>query len=195
MLARFVVLCAALAAAPAAAQPTEPVTIPAPAPLAPPPPAPSAADVLVGIADGTPTRRPSVSTDVLVGLPIAVRAQAKVVGPVWAEAGVGVWIIIPDLFAGVRLDVGLYRGREDTVAVRPGLTAHAILNPFYGGGGWLGGGPPVVPGVAADVDLVWEHCWTDRFRGLLGLKLGAITAIRSDPGVIPTGGLLFGCQF
>ena len=192
MLARFAVLCAvALTAGPVAAQ------SPAPPPdaLAPPPPVPGAADVLAGIADGTPTRFPGVSTDLLIGLPFAVRVQTKVIGPLWAEAGAGLWVIIPDIFAGLRLDVGLYRGQEDVIAVRPGASVHAIYNIFHSGSGWLSGGEPFYPGVGADVDLIWQHCWTDRFRGHVGLKIGAVTVFGENTGVVPTAALLFGCQF
>jgi hypothetical protein len=164
----------------------------------PPPPVypePSATDVLAGeslrAVDCGNWR-----TDLIVGLPTAVRFQRRVGGAGWIEAGAGLLAIFPDLFVGARADLGLYCGRRHTFAVRPGVDGHVLFNPLAGSGGLFGGGPVAVGAASVDVDFVWQARWTDSFHGVFGLKLGAMAAIRTDGVVpVPVAGLLVGLQY
>jgi hypothetical protein len=157
---------------------------------------PSATAVLTGVADPPrPEYGGRFRTDLVVGLPTALRVQVRLAGPVWGEGGVGLWTILPDFFAGLRADCRLFRGPDDSFAVRPGVAAHAFVNPFHNDG-WFGGGPSGLFGVGADVDVVWQHRWADWCHGSLGVKLGA-TALFSRKAIVPLPviGVLFGLHF
>lgn len=196
MFVRFIAVSAVvLTAAPGMAQSPAP-PFPNSAPITDPSPGPTATTILTEVPESPGARR-RFSTDVLIGLPIAGRIQGQLAGPILAEAGLGAWLIIPDLFAGVRLDLGLYHGSENTVSVRPGLVGHTLINPFFGGGGFLSRGRPVIPAASADVDLLWQYRWNDTVCGQAGLKLGVMTTFRSNGrvGAIPIVAMIYGFQF
>lgn len=162
-----------------------------------PPPEPTATAVLTGVSDEpTPRYTENYHTDVIVGLPLAVRYQHRI-GQTryWGEVGGGLFIIIPEVFAGVRADCGLYEGRRNSFWVRPGLDAHFLVWPF---GSFLSSDDrvAVAGGVSADVDLVWRCRLRESVHGELGIKLGVITLIgRNGVLPLPTTGLMCGLQF
>ncbi len=159
-------------------------------PLTTEPPPPRPVDPLL---DATPVfelpKAPAdesfrVSLD--VGCPTGVRLQARLFeSRFWAEAGVGVWWIVPFVSTAIRYDCHMYEGRRNLVAVRPSVSATLI--PF--------GRAPV--GFGADVEFIWQHRFTDRIATDLGFRLGA-TAFHDDYdkwGVIPVAALVFALQF
>ena len=170
---------------------------------APPPPTPalpSATDVLTGTAvtSSIPTHS---RVDLLIGTQFALRWQQRTPYPVWLEGGLGLfYIILPEVFVGVRTDRGLYSTERHTFSIRPGIDAHLGVNPFANSKGFLGGGPLLVPGVTADVESVWRARWWDGVHGQLGLKLGAGVFLGESEGhakavVLPLLGFTFGLEF
>lgn len=161
-----------------------------------PPPAPSATAVLTGEAVERPPL-PAVDVgkvDLVFGLPLSVRYQHPLSARLWAEVGGGLWVIVPEVFAGARLDLGLARGRRDCVAVRPGGGARLVVWP--GSSGWFGSRAAATVGVYGDVDLVWQRAWSDGLCTECGLKLGAMPFVNGrGGGVLPIAGLILGVRF
>jgi hypothetical protein len=111
---------------------------------------PSATAVLTGEAVARaalpPPPHDEGQFDLLIGLPTAVRYLHPLRGPLWAEVGAGVYVIIPDVFAGLRCDLPVYRGGRDRFVLRPGVAAHAFVASVFTGGN-------VLPSLSADVEL------------------------------------------
>jgi hypothetical protein len=154
----------------------------------PPEPAPSATAVLV--ADPTPAPPPPGGVfDFVVGLPSQVRYSHPLAPGLRGEVGASVWLILPDVFAGLRLDLPVYNSRRRVVAIRPGVDARLMLV-----GPW--------PLMSADVDLVYQRTWAGGTVTDFGLKLGAVATFSgggsgflSIPQALPVVGVFFGVRF
>jgi hypothetical protein len=175
--------------------PSEPIPLaPGPGELLTAPP------VLRPCTDGSPSIAPSdaaVRADVILGIPLAVRTQVRLFeSRVWAEAGGGIYLILPGVFAGVRLDSPTVGTRTDTFAFRRGVTAWYLPPGTIHGSGWFGGPNRAVTIVAADLDVLWNHRWTGRFHTEAGLKVG-LGAGMANGGVVPAPflGLIVGCHY
>jgi hypothetical protein len=166
----------------AAAQPTPTDTLTGTAPAIPPP-APAGQ-----LSDPEPALW---SFDLLVGAPLAVRGTRRIDDTRWAvEAGVGLYLIFPTAFAGVRYDGHVYTGRRHAVRIRPGLDAAVVV--AYS----LFGRDKTVGVVQADADFVWQRPAADGGAMELGLKLGVgVPVTRGTRGVYPLAALLFGFAF
>jgi hypothetical protein len=127
-------------------------------------------------ADGLlPTDKPHACgnwhTDIVFGLPIALRAQRRVGDrDLWVEGGLALYTIVPSVFVGARLDGSLYQGKRNTFYVRPGLDFY--YSPIHSSGGFLFGRINGIYAVTADADLTWRRKWTDGLHGHFGLKAG-----------------------
>ena len=133
---------------------------------------------------------PGGSLDFVLGFPTQIRYQHPVLPGLRVEAGVSVWVILPDVFAGVRLDLPLYRTPKRLLAIRPGVDAHCLF------------GNSVWPLVSADVDLVYQRAWSGGTVTDFGVKLGAVYTFTHDhggflsiPPVLPVAGVFFGVRF
>lgn len=98
------------------------------------------------------------------GLPVGVRVQRRL-GETnwWAEGGVGTWWIVPYASACLRYDCTLLKRERNLFAIRPGVSATAILF-----GPW--------PGAGVDAEFVWQHTFNGRVTTELGVRLG-MTAV------------------
>lgn len=134
-------------------------------------------------------------TDIVFGLPIAVRVQRQVTDTgLWIEGGAAVYGFVPSVFVGARFDARIYEGRDNSWFVRPGVDMY--FSPISGDGGWLF---PRFNGMAAltvDADLSWQHRWADRLHGNLGLKLGLGVGVAGRSVFpLPILGLTYGLQY
>ena len=153
------------------------------------PAAPSATAVLT--EEPATAEPPSGSLDFVLGFPSQIRYQHPVPPGLRVEAGVSLWLIVPDVFAGVRFDLPLYRTPKRLVAIRPGVDARCLI----GNTAW--------PLVSADVDLVYQRVWSGGTVTDFGLKLGAVYTFTQDdprswfsiPPVLPVAGVFFGVRF
>lgn len=110
-------------------------------------------------------------TDLVVGLPIAVRVQRQVTDAgLWVEGGGALYGFIPSVFVGARFDGRIYEGPRNGWYARPGVDVY--YSPIRGSGGWLFDSFRGIGVVAVDSDLTWQHRWSDRVHGNLGLKVG-----------------------
>lgn len=156
------------------------LSAPQPKPAVSPVPGPtSAAPVAYDpLLDPTPIQTVSQSFDenrlrvsVDVGLPTGVRIGAKLFhSNFWAEFGVGVWWVVPYVSTALRYDAGLYEGASNRIALRPSLSATFV--PLDGG----------VPGFGADLEIIWQHKFSDRFLTDLGFRFGASAFRDRDDG-------------
>ncbi|MGL6072795.1 MAG: hypothetical protein ACRC8S_01410 [Fimbriiglobus sp.] len=113
---------------------------------------------------------PSLFFDVLLGLPIAFRAQHQIGGTRgWIEGGVALYVIVPSVFAGVRFDGIHHCHQKDGFYVRPGIDVY--YSPIRGDG-FLFGHIRGMAAVVADVDITWCRQWSDRMGGHIGMKIG-----------------------
>lgn len=130
--------------------------------------------------------------DLIVGLPLSLRIQRQLTGPLWMEVGVSVYIVVPAAYAGLRLDIPFASGKADSFHVRPGLGFGVTgTNSFDS---WLNGGS--VTWAIGDVDFVWRHHWSERMSGEFGIKLGVIAPLNvHDTFPLPRAALIFGVQF
>jgi len=113
----------------------------------------------------------AVRIDLVLGLPTALRAQARLGDTkVWAEGGAAVYVVIPSVFVGLRYDGLLHRSASDTLLVRPGLDVYyvTVYSDDWRSGRYRNG----IGVVAADFDIAWQHRWTDAVSGNVGIKLG-----------------------
>ena len=137
----------------------------------------------------------SIRLDLVLGLPTAVRAQARLGGTkLWVEGGAAVYVVIPSVFVGLRYDGLLHRSASDTLLVRPGLDAYyvTVYSRDWRSGHYRNG----VGVAAADFDLAWHHRVTDAVSGNVGLKLGCGVGV-SHGFVFPAPilGVTLGLQF
>jgi hypothetical protein len=110
----------------------------------------------------------------LLGLPTGLRLQRALDtdgGADWlAEGFIGVDAVFPALGGGVRWDFSSWRGGHNALALRPGLDAYLLLNPFSNQDF---GGPGAAGLFAADLDVLWQHAGDNGGGGQMGVKLGA----------------------
>lgn len=99
-----------------------------------------------------------------LGLPTGVRLQTRLFDTnIWAEAGVGAWVIVPYFSTCLRYDCTLLRRQRNLFAVRPGVSATLIgLGPNFGTG--------------VDAEFVWQHRFHRLGTSELGVRLG-VTAV------------------
>lgn len=127
-----------------------------------------------------------------VGLPIGLRVQRRLFDTnLWAEAGAGVWAIVPFVSACLRYDGTLLKRERNLFAIRPGVSATAIL--------W---GPNFGTGI--DSEFVWQHTFGGKVTTELGFRLG-VTAVFGNGSnrwsdwsgafPAPVGALMFSWQF
>lgn len=136
-------------------------TAPWPAdPLLDPPPLSSCPEVLPEADDHW-----RVAVD--FGLPIGVRVQRRLgESNVWAEAGVGAWLIAPFASVCLRYDLTVLKRERNLFALRPGVSATCVLlgpNPAFG----------------IDCECLWQHTFAERFTLEMGVRLGASVVIPS----------------
>ena len=132
----------------------------------------------------------SVRVSFDVGLPTGARVGARLFeSRFWAEFGVGVWWIIPYASTALRYDLHLYEGSANTIAVRPSVSATII--PLR----------EVAFGVGCDLEVIWQHRFTNRLVTDLGFRLGAsVIHARSRSNLgdwwpVPIAALVFAIQF
>ncbi len=158
-----------------------PAHVTAPRPAAAPPTAPGDAD--------------SIRVDLVLGLPTAVRVQARLGDTrLWVEGGAAVYVIVPSVFVGLRYEGLLHRSATDALVVRPGLDVYYV--PIYGRDWLFGDYRHGVGVVTADFDMAWHHRWTDAVSGNVGIKLGCGVGV-THGGVfpVPIVGVTLGLQF
>ena len=110
-------------------------------------------------------------TDVVFGLPIALRAQRQVTDAgLWVEGGVALYVFIPSVFVGARFDGRIFEGRDNAWYARPGVDLY--YSPIHGHGGWLFPSFNGITSFTVDSDLTWQHRWGERVYGNVGLKVG-----------------------
>ncbi len=159
--------------------------------LAQPPadPAPTATSVLT--SEPAVAAPPGGSLDFVLGLPTQIRYQHPVLPGLRVEAGASFWLIVLDVFAGVRFDLPLYHDPKRLLAIRPGVDARCLI------------GNSVWPLLSADVDLVYQRAWSGGTVTDFGLKLGAVyTFVQPNPRswfnippMLPIAGVFFGLRF
>ena len=150
------------------------------------------------LLDRTPVlvERPESTGDRLrfsadLGLPTGIRIGAQLGDSrFWGEFGIGVWWIAPFASTALRYDCRLYDGASDRMAVRPSISATyipVISDTVFGGG--------------ADVEVVWQHRFSDRFITDFGVRVGATALFGpwssrdSRVPVAPIIAVVFGAQF
>ena len=153
-----------------------------PAPAAEAPPAPAWDDT-------------GVRVDVVLGLPTALRLQCRLGDTrTWIEGGAAIYTVLPSVFLGLRADRLLNRSATDGLVVRPGIDVYYV--PVYGKDWLFGDYRSGVAVVAADFDMTWQHRWSERTCGTVGLKLGCgIGATNSALFPVPILGATLGLQF
>ena len=146
-------------------------------------------------ATPTPTGDDAIRIDLVLGLPTALRVQARLGDTkVWAEGGAAVYVVVPSVFVGLRYDGLLHRGPADALLARPGLDVYYV--PVYGSDWLFGNYRHGIGVVAADFDMAWHHRWSDAVSGNVGIKLGCgvgVTESRVVP--VPIVGVTLGLQF
>ena len=113
-------------------------------------------------------RREDVRIALDLGLPTGVRVQKRIFETdIWAEVGVGAYVIVPFVSGCLRYDGTLYRGRRNLFAFRPGISATCVIaDPNLG--------------IGLDAELVWQHTYNDRFTSELGVRLGCTEVFWKD---------------
>ncbi len=136
-----------------------------------------------------------VRVDLILGLPTALRVQCRLADTrTWVEGGAAVYVILPSVFLGLRVDGLLHRSATDGLFVRPGIDVYYV--PVYGSGWFTGDYRSGVAVIAADFDMTWQHRWSERLCGTVGLKLGCgIGATNSALFPVPILGVTLGLQF
>jgi hypothetical protein len=134
-------------------------------------------------------------TDVVFGLPIALRAQHRLGdSAAWGEGGVALYGFVPALFAGVRFDGRIHEGDRNAWFSRPGFDFY--YSPVRGSGGFLNRPFRNIVAVTFENDLAWRRVWTDRLHGHLGLKAGfGVAFAGSNVWPVPVLGLTCGFQY
>jgi hypothetical protein len=138
---------------------------------------------------------PRWSTDLMVGLPTAIRAQRRFNDEsAWMVEGLaGLHLVLcPTIGGGIRRRCEIGDGK-DALFLNPGVDAYFIVNPFidlFGGGGSSLGG-----GVAVDVDIGWRHLFNESGGTEMGLKIGAGAVEFRRGGVMPILSVFFGARY
>jgi hypothetical protein len=134
-------------------------------------------------------------TDIIFGLPIALRAQRRIgSSDFWGEGGLAIYTFVPSVFVGLRRDGGLYEGKRNTFYVRPGFDFY--YSPVNYQGGFLFGRIRSMTALTFDADLTWRRKWSERFHGHLGLKVGiGVGTAGHGAFPLPILGLTAGCQY
>ena len=139
-------------------------------------------------ADAAPWR-----ADFLIGLPIGLRVQRHIAGPLWLEAGASVYLNVPAVFTAARFDFEMASAKADSFHIRPGggvgLTGGHSTRDWNEGRNtlWLTG----------DVDFVWRHRWREGVFGEFGFKLGVVAPVGNGDWwfALPRAALICGVQF
>jgi hypothetical protein len=157
-----------------------------------PPPDPVLDRTVTLIECPPPTPRDDWRVALDLGLPTGVRVQRRVFDSnLWAEGGVGAWLIVPFVSGCLRYDCTLLRRERNLFAVRPGVSATLVVwAPNFGAG--------------IDSEFIWQHTFHKRHTTELGVRLGMTAVVghggrrREDwSGVFPApvATLLFSWQF
>lgn len=137
--------------------------------------------------------------DVVLGYPTGVRAQHGLgdgLGRDWLVEGlVGVEFIYPMAGGGFRHRFKPLCGEHDAFTVSPGLDAYLLYNLRRDFDRWYRCGPTTIELFTADVEVQWEHDFSDRCCGHIGIKLGAGAGYGNRWGVVPVAGIFLGCRF
>lgn len=137
--------------------------------------------------------------DLLIGLPTGIRAQHTFAGDdrrAWlAEGFVGLEAIFPSVGGGIRRRYAPCCGKNNALIVSPGLDAYLLINPLSNFDGSFGGGAAIGGLFTADVDLIWQHGFSERWGGELGLKLGVGLGVADSAGILPVASVFAGCRF
>lgn len=134
-------------------------------------------------------------TDVVFGLPIALRVQRRIgEHGIWAEGGLAVYGIVPSVFAGMRFDGRIYEGKQNAWYSRPGFDLY--YSPVHGDGGFLNRPFNNIFALTFENDLSWRRVWSERVHSHLGLKAGLGVAFAgSNVWPVPVLGITCGLQY
>lgn len=134
-------------------------------------------------------------TDIVFGLPIALRAQRQIGDKgIWAEGGLALYVVVPSVFLGVRFDGKIYEGERNAWYTRPGVDVY--YSPVRDSGGWFNRPFSNILAITVDNDITWRRKWTDRLYGHLGLKAGIGVAIAGgNVWPVPVLGITCGFQY
>lgn len=134
-------------------------------------------------------------TDIVFGLPIAIRAQKRLGNsPTWAEGGVALYGLAPGIFGGLRFEGRMYEGERNAWFSRPGFDVY--YSPIRGSRSFLSGSYRGVLALTFDSDLSWRREWSERLHGHLGLKAGfGVAFAGSNVWPVPVLGLTCGFQY
>jgi hypothetical protein len=137
--------------------------------------------------------------DFLLGLPTGFRLQRLLCpvgnGGLEAEGVAGLYLILPALGGGLRWHGTPLCGEHDALVFSPGVDAYLLVNPFAFGSGWFSGGPKFGGLVGGDVDVTWEHHFSNHCASELGLQLGAGVGWASRATALPLASLILGFSF
>src|SRR5579862_9393905 len=126
------------------------------------------------------------SMDLLIGFPTGVRVQRSLGDSDWLLEGfAGLDIIVfPMAGGGIRRRLTPFRATHDSLELSPGFGAYVLYNTFHNGGLWIYGNPSTFELLAADLDILWKHDFSDRCGGQFGFRLGAAANLSSYGGVL-----------
>ena len=129
--------------------------------------------------------------DLLLGAPVSLRVQRQIGdSKVWGEAGAGLYIVWPMVYAGLRVDAKMFESRRHEVLFRPGVDVAWVYS--YR----IFESDRTVGFLLADADFVWRRKSTDGGATEIGLKLGVAAPVtRGAKGVFPIVALLYGFSF
>ena len=152
-------------------------------------------DALLDRPTETPPEK-RLQTDIIVGLPIAVRVQYRLAEhPIWVEGGLGAYAIVPMVFVGLRHDTTLVEGRRHSFYLRPGIDFY--YSPIYSQGGFLLNDLKGLFCMAVDSELIWSYHLGEKTRGTFSTKLGLGGCYVGGNGFLPLpiAGFTFGLQY
>ncbi len=134
-------------------------------------------------------------TDIVFGLPIALRVQRQIADHgIWAEGGLAVYGFVPSVFAGVRFDGRIYEGKRNAWFSRPGFDMY--FSPVHGDGGFLNRPFNNIFAFTFENDISWRRKWNERVQSHIGLKAGLGVAFAgSNVWPVPVLGLTCGFQY
>jgi hypothetical protein len=139
------------------------------------------------------------TVDFIFGLPTGFRLQRELLGnertALLTEGFLGLEAIFPTAGAGLRARLMPFSGAHDCMQINPGLDAYVLANPFFNSGDtFFGGGPRAICVFAGDVDIIWQHAFSQRNSGELGVKLGAGESSATGR-TVPVVGIFGGFRF
>ncbi|QEL15204.1 hypothetical protein [Limnoglobus roseus] len=134
-------------------------------------------------------------TDIVFGLPIALRVQRQITDAgLWAEGGVALYGFIPSVFVGARFDGRIFEGRRNSWYARPGVDVY--YSPIHDSGSWLSRPFNSIGAITVDSDLSWQHKWSEQVHSNIGLKVGMGVAFAGrNVWPVPILGLTCGLQY